>query len=574
MPLITRTGKGSKLSIAEMDDNLTYLEGLADPTYTNILYVDVANGNDTTAQPGNPNLPYKSLNTVIAAATSGSKIHVFPGSASINLVTNPLSNLYKNGVWWHFERGFSLNITSQTQVVADQFLFNITENSGSLRVTGNLEFTASSTGPDTFGGSVGLLQVLAHSVRAYVEVESAVIAGGRNVTISPSGSMPSEMCYVTLKSYGRIANMYNGTGQTGAGQNIALRGGTGNYLEFNLDVHEVENNMQAPLLIREVGLVGSRVRFNVRHRIIAYVTSGFGGGLKWYNGSNISTETSASLIHITCPDIWARGGGININPSAGHYNTAIYVKGSISNGVGTTGGGTTAYAVYTTNYAGKLFLDFDYYMDPMLRNVNAVVANDAPCDTYWTGQVILPATATGSSAGPLFRQYNVSGSLTIKGSVIDKGAVVQLAATNGGVLNLEDFTYKAANNKIWPAVTISGTTLKEVNLKNCIIQHKASSSAAPVVSIANGTTNYTLRSYNSFLSATDSLYTGSVISGSGTSTGKVLLLNTFLAAPTSSYILSGSNNLIIFNSFANQTGSNVGGSTTGSITVDVNLITY
>ena len=231
MPLVTRTDKGSKLSIAEMDGNLTYLNSLSTPTYNKVLYLDVNNGNDSTAIPGNPNLPYKTFNTVISTAASGSKIHVFPGSASINLVSTPLSNLYKNGVWWHFEKGFTLDIVSQTQVVADQYIFNVNENSGSLHVTGDLVLTGRSTGPDTYGGSVGLLQVNAHSCNVYVEVEASECAGGRNVLFAPTGTTPSEICKVTLKSKKRISNVYNGVGQTGAGQNIAIRGGTGNYLQ-------------------------------------------------------------------------------------------------------------------------------------------------------------------------------------------------------------------------------------------------------------------------------------------------------------------------------------------------------
>ena len=66
MALTTRTAKGSKLTIAEMDANLNYLQTLATPPVTNRFYVDPAR-QDTYTQNGQDSTPYKTIGAALTA---------------------------------------------------------------------------------------------------------------------------------------------------------------------------------------------------------------------------------------------------------------------------------------------------------------------------------------------------------------------------------------------------------------------------------------------------------------------------------------------------------------------------
>jgi hypothetical protein len=64
MPLITREGKGSKLTIAEMDGNLTYLQGLSTPkmlvsTLENKELVNIINATEGTSIPDSSTAEYQ-----------------------------------------------------------------------------------------------------------------------------------------------------------------------------------------------------------------------------------------------------------------------------------------------------------------------------------------------------------------------------------------------------------------------------------------------------------------------------------------------------------------------------------
>lgn len=68
----------------------------------NLVWVDVANGNDGTAQRGRLQLPFLTLGAAKTAAVSGDTIVVLPGTYSEK-------NLAKNGVNWHFFNGAVVN---------------------------------------------------------------------------------------------------------------------------------------------------------------------------------------------------------------------------------------------------------------------------------------------------------------------------------------------------------------------------------------------------------------------------------------------------------------------------------
>jgi len=75
MSLITRAAKGSRLTIQEMDGNLTYLETPFSKADT--AFVDPTNGNNATAKVGNGNLPYS---TITAAAAESNHVVLLPGN--------------------------------------------------------------------------------------------------------------------------------------------------------------------------------------------------------------------------------------------------------------------------------------------------------------------------------------------------------------------------------------------------------------------------------------------------------------------------------------------------------------
>ena len=144
MPLITRQGKGEKLTIQEMDGNLEYLEGLPSipgpqgeqglqgpqgeqgpagiPIFEDINMIFVSpNGDDTNS--GSVASPLKTLIAAKNLAVSGDVVYVFPGTWTFdnrNSEGNPYNtdqnnklNLWKNGVNYYFSPGVKIQFINQ-----------------------------------------------------------------------------------------------------------------------------------------------------------------------------------------------------------------------------------------------------------------------------------------------------------------------------------------------------------------------------------------------------------------------------------------------------------------------------
>lgn len=99
--------------------------------YENVLFVSKY-GNNSTAEKNKSTRPWLTLESAVAAATSGDLIYVMKGNYSV------FSNLWKNGVNWHFEDcAVGSSSVGSEYANASSCLFLAT-SSGTVRVTGNL----------------------------------------------------------------------------------------------------------------------------------------------------------------------------------------------------------------------------------------------------------------------------------------------------------------------------------------------------------------------------------------------------------------------------------------------------
>jgi hypothetical protein len=128
------TGVGAA-SVSVSGSNV-YVSGIAPAGAT--IFVDSVLGNDSTAKIYTDAFPFKTLEAAVAAASSGDKIHVRPGSYS------PVSNLAKNGVSWWFDAGAIVTYAPNNPTVA---LWDLVAASVTfLNVDGMAEFICSATG--------------------------------------------------------------------------------------------------------------------------------------------------------------------------------------------------------------------------------------------------------------------------------------------------------------------------------------------------------------------------------------------------------------------------------------------
>jgi len=126
----------------------------------------------------------------------------------------------------------------------------------------------------------------------------------------------------------------------------------------------------------------------------------------------------------------------------------------------------------------------------------------------------------------------------------------------------------AGTTKSDPVIILKEANTKKLILKDCLILQKSNSYG--VVYMDPSVDDYYLSSYNSLLGTQNT--NSSVILSDGDN-GTVLLINTYLeTGATYSVDIPGSlEDLYVFSSLSNKT-SNVGGTTTNSITVDASFI--
>jgi hypothetical protein len=99
MSLITREGKGSRLTIQEMDGNLLYLEELANLAgdnikYGNTLFVDTVYGNNETATPNSSLKPYSTISEALNSAVEGDCIILNTGIYNEQIILKNNIDIY------------------------------------------------------------------------------------------------------------------------------------------------------------------------------------------------------------------------------------------------------------------------------------------------------------------------------------------------------------------------------------------------------------------------------------------------------------------------------------------------
>lgn len=132
----------------------------------NTLFVDIVNGDDSTGEVGNLAKPYLTMAAAKAAATSGDRIIVGPG-------TYPeTSNIWKDGVAWSFSNNTTVSVTINDGGV-----------SGTCSIDGLADFTSSgSQVVDLTGTSTLTIKCKRIGPLGYTELWCAV-DGGSSVTI-------------------------------------------------------------------------------------------------------------------------------------------------------------------------------------------------------------------------------------------------------------------------------------------------------------------------------------------------------------------------------------------------------
>jgi hypothetical protein len=111
MPLVTRTGKGSKLSIAEMDGNLTYLEGLSTPrmlvtALENKETVDIIDALEGNSIPDGSTAEYQKTIPLSFRSPTLLYVAVIYNNVDFSMAINPL-DLGITSTGFNFQSGVS-----------------------------------------------------------------------------------------------------------------------------------------------------------------------------------------------------------------------------------------------------------------------------------------------------------------------------------------------------------------------------------------------------------------------------------------------------------------------------------
>lgn len=125
MPLITRTGKGSRLTIQEMDSNLLYLESLAQTSSLGVLNYTTASLNSSSLATLNYSTGYQLLNELPAGYYYDMEkvIMKYYYSSSVYTVDRPYLSLYISDAetpWVYVATDFLSQNTANSVVVLNR----------------------------------------------------------------------------------------------------------------------------------------------------------------------------------------------------------------------------------------------------------------------------------------------------------------------------------------------------------------------------------------------------------------------------------------------------------------------
>jgi hypothetical protein len=531
MPLITRQGKGEKLTIQEMDGNLEYLEGIAGiPIFEDINVIFVSpNGDDTNS--GSAASPLKTLIAAKNLAVSGDVVYVFPGTWTFdnrNSEGNPYNtdqnnklNLWKNGVNYYFSPGVKIQFINQTVTGSLMALFRPMGGTyETCSVYGKLEFNSYSEGANTSGGRAVFFAAntvgtnfgyeFKADVKSLVSTSAELMVNEATPTIDPS-AQPD-----TITITADLIQKYYLVGQSGSGS--ILYYGAGNKCKITVTAKEF-NGFQN---VTNFGLsVGIRVQTGLPGSILNLTidTAEVRSELLWIRAANLTVNakvkqaylgdrlllldsTGAGTINIDGNYDFSYNTTPNVMDIGGAGNSRVNFTGNISTNF-TSGNGKTIISMPvstntcvfngTINYLGSA------------NTVNALISN--------SGNAVFSGLISGSFNGSLCS--NAASGVTTLQNVIAKLGTADSRISNSGlgktiisncniVLGGSTGVYSAANDAIVANSSIKSnglgflntTSTGSLNLVNSTVITSSTNAAvdftgAAPVNIANSNSNNT-----------------------------------------------------------------------------------
>jgi len=237
----------------------SYVPGIPSFNLVNTIFVSPS-GSDVTGTIGDISKPYQNLYTARNAASSGSLIYVFPGTWSYdntNAAGNPyngqidsLVNLWKDNTYYYFSPGSKIFFYNQTVTGNDMYLFKSPGSGSTCIVRGDLEFSGSSTGADSFGGAVVFYEPgIGDGCTFDCEVKSLTskshLIGTRGNTITGSTSIIK----ITADEI-NYTHTGNNVGQSGIGAPIVIRSTSD--AQYYINARKVRSTYYRAIQIRDL----------------------------------------------------------------------------------------------------------------------------------------------------------------------------------------------------------------------------------------------------------------------------------------------------------------------------------
>lgn len=373
------------------------------------LYVDLANGNDSTGTRERADLPYLTLAAAKAAATSGDTIYVRPGAYTCS------ASLAKNGVNWHFAAGASVTFASDVSTVG------IWDDGGTamvFAVTGDGDFTRSTA--DEFLGFKLVNCSHASSVMS-IRGRDFTSTGSTDGTCSVFWQDAGELYFEARNITQTGGNSYAVWWSNGAGYGRCAKCES-EYIAYSSSVNATptgDGHFAADEIIGQVASGGSDttaaawVRCNIL-RAAGISVSSSGGARLYVEAQKIfgRLELSGGLVYVRSDKLSAVANGGATTPSL------IYA----------VAGGTGTYRVDVT------------HLDPVSYTGETIVAAGG------TLEVIGGSLVGGASAKGIVVS---GGTATFIGTRIDTAAnsSANPVTKSGGTLTLKDCTLVAEGTR-------------------------------------------------------------------------------------------------------------------------------
>jgi hypothetical protein len=510
--------------------------GLASTNLGRVLFVSTQ-GDDSTAQVGNINKPWRNIYSAKSASTSGDTVYILPGTWEYDnrsSAGNPFNgqietkvNLWKNGITYYFMPGSKIVFYNQTVSGQIMYLFNPASVSGeTCTVLGSLEWEGNSTGPDTSNGHSTFFWADTSNDSGFTfhaefkkltSYACEAIRVSRGVTLT--GSNQANITLIGDEIY----RQYVG-GQTGAAA-VEFYNGSNSILNVISDIKKRSN-------------IGSFWYFQIGDNLTRSSVNIFGDYLQSTSTSRTFWMRSLSgTINIDIKKIYHGSG--HVFDTFGSGGWTLNLKGDIIDNIQN---GSSLNGVFWITSGGNT-INFD-------GNISTNIGSGA-------GRFIAGGTSNNT--------YNIKGDVTYLGTGTTTN--VMFYPQNSGVVN---YTGKITGTYAGGiAQTLNGT----VNINNSYIKSSVESSSARL--FFNGTTSQGYfrlnNSYVELKNDTNALSNGSYIdayinnstiinSGSAntlsntTNFGKLQVLNSTLISSYSgatSILNTGTTPVIAYNTIVN-----------------------